>query len=146
MQLNSNLILTTLTALLAAAPTTAAPAANLNARGPTDVVTFTLSPEFNTCTVNPTTTTVPFGQACGTCKPLAPSQKSISVTQLERRCRITVYNTADCSDAGIVSGTAGCWSPDGGILAYRVDCPWYFPGPGEPKACDATGSGGDTCN
>ena len=143
MQLKTNLILTTLTALLTAKPTTAAPTANLNPRD-TTVTTFTLSPEFNTCTVNPTTVTVPFGQACGTCKTLTPSQQSISVTQVEPRCRVTVYNTADCSDPGIVSGTGGCWSPPGGALAYRVDCPSYFPYPSEPEACDDV-PGEDTC-
>ncbi|KAM7189851.1 hypothetical protein V8F20_009988 [Naviculisporaceae sp. PSN 640] len=127
---------------IASAATIPASVPRLSARGEpiiTQVTSFTLSAEFNTCAVNPEVITVNIGQACGICKPTSvpPFIQSISVTQLEPKCRVTVYNTADCSDPGIVSGTAGCWSPPWGILAYRVDCPWYFPdvNAGEPRAC-----------
>ncbi|KAK4216909.1 hypothetical protein QBC37DRAFT_77760 [Rhypophila decipiens] len=130
----------------------------LSARGEpiiSQVTSFVLSTEFANCDGSDTTenVSVQIGQACGLCKPTSvpPFIQAVSVTQLEPKCRVTVYNTADCSDPGIVSGTAGCWSPPGGILAYRVDCPWYFPdvNAGEPRACtwnDANSEdGGENC-
>ncbi|KAJ4399889.1 hypothetical protein N0V85_005899 [Neurospora sp. IMI 360204] len=49
---------------------------------------------------------------------------SIDVEFFDPRCQLTVYSTYDCSDNGIVSGTGGCWSPEGGIKAYKATCPW----------------------
>ncbi|KAK3326942.1 hypothetical protein B0T19DRAFT_149067 [Cercophora scortea] len=108
-----------------------------------DLVTcFTLSTQ-DGCSSSPFLVHVPFGEACGTCTPVSaiPANsnhsgraKSLSVTILEPRCRVTVFQTTDCSDPGIVSGTGGCWSPEGGIAAYKVDCPWY-PVEEEPRAC-----------
>jgi len=104
------------------------------------VTSFILS-EHDGCgnggTTPSTTTQVPFGQACGVCTPTGGGSnlKSLSVLTLEPRCRFTVYTTPDCSDDGAGSGTGGCWSPGGGIAAYRVDCPWY-PAELEPKACE----------
>ncbi|KAK3687170.1 hypothetical protein B0T22DRAFT_456584 [Podospora appendiculata] len=39
------------------------------------------------------------------------------------QCLLTVFNTFDCSEGGIVSGH-GCWSPPGGIRGYKVTCPY----------------------
>ncbi|KAK3314003.1 hypothetical protein B0H66DRAFT_446576, partial [Apodospora peruviana] len=49
---------------------------------------------------------------------------SISVDYWNPKCLITLFNTFDCSDPGIVSGTGGCWTPEGGIRAYKGTCPY----------------------
>ncbi|KAK0715352.1 hypothetical protein B0H67DRAFT_490711 [Lasiosphaeris hirsuta] len=49
---------------------------------------------------------------------------AINVEYWIPQCLLTVHNTLDCSDPGIVSGTGGCWSPPGGIKAYTATCPW----------------------
>ncbi|KAM7183317.1 hypothetical protein V8F20_012666 [Naviculisporaceae sp. PSN 640] len=49
---------------------------------------------------------------------------AISVDFWNPKCLLTLYNTLTCSDPGIVSGTGGCWWPDGGIKAYKATCPY----------------------
>ncbi|KAK0732274.1 hypothetical protein B0H67DRAFT_567032 [Lasiosphaeris hirsuta] len=39
------------------------------------------------------------------------------------KCLLTLYQTTNCSDDGVVSGP-GCWRPDGGIAGYTVTCPY----------------------
>ncbi|EAA32631.2 hypothetical protein GE21DRAFT_6779 [Neurospora crassa] len=50
--------------------------------------------------------------------------QSIDVEFFDPKCQLTVYSTYDCSDSGIVSGSGGCWNPEGGIKAYKATCPW----------------------
>ncbi|CCC05157.1 hypothetical protein SMACR_07894 [Sordaria macrospora] len=52
--------------------------------------------------------------------------QSIDLEFFDPKCQLTVYNSYNCSDSGIVSGTGGCWSPEGGIKAYKVTCPWKY--------------------
>lgn len=52
--------------------------------------------------------------------------QSLDLEFLDPKCQLTVYSTYNCSDSGLVSGTGGCWSPEGGIKAYKVTCPWKF--------------------
>ena len=72
---------------------------------------------------------VGYGEACGTCTPAAlyhstDSFKSITNLNIDPHCTLTIYNTPDCSDPGIVSGP-DCWTPEGGIIAYTAACPWW---------------------
>ncbi|KAK4102893.1 hypothetical protein N658DRAFT_494957 [Parathielavia hyrcaniae] len=62
------------------------------------------------------------GDTCRTFYDNATYQ-SIHVYYWIPQCLLTVYNTADCSDPGIVSGT-GCWSPPGGVAGYKITCPY----------------------
>ncbi|KAH8893947.1 hypothetical protein GQ53DRAFT_745353 [Thozetella sp. PMI_491] len=68
-----------------------------------------------------------YGNDCGKCNNFANNtvMKSINVFgQIDSgKCIITVHNTFDCSDPGIVSGP-GCWSPEGGIAGWTITCPW----------------------
>ncbi|KAK3354032.1 hypothetical protein B0T25DRAFT_224411 [Lasiosphaeria hispida] len=41
----------------------------------------------------------------------------------DSKCLLTLFQTTDCSDSGVVSGP-GCWQPDGGVGGYTVTCPW----------------------
>ncbi|KAK3358523.1 hypothetical protein B0T24DRAFT_643752 [Lasiosphaeria ovina] len=49
--------------------------------------------------------------------------ESIDVLSWSQYCQLTLFNTLDCSEGGIVSGL-GCWSPPGGIKGYKATCPW----------------------
>ncbi|KAK3390700.1 hypothetical protein B0H63DRAFT_519911 [Podospora didyma] len=48
---------------------------------------------------------------------------AINVETWVPQCLLTLHNTYDCKDPGIVSGL-GCWSPEGGIKGYTATCPW----------------------
>ncbi len=70
-----------------------------------------------------------YGDACGDCKSAALYNstdyfKAITDLTIDPRCIVTLFNTPDCSGDGIVSGP-NCWTPEGGILAYEVTCPWW---------------------
>lgn len=71
-----------------------------------------------------------YGNQCGRCNPVnAPApvtMKSVRVHYITAGCDITVHNTADCSDLGIISGP-NCWSPPGGVLAWKFTCPGVDP-------------------
>ncbi len=75
---------------------------------------------------------VGYGQACGDCVPIKhwdnKEYKVINDVSINPKCIVTVHNTKDCSDPGIVSGPT-CWTPEGGIAAYTVSCPWWPEGP-----------------
>ncbi|KAB5582230.1 hypothetical protein GE09DRAFT_1074178 [Coniochaeta sp. 2T2.1] len=49
--------------------------------------------------------------------------QAIDVYYWKPECLLTLFNTYDCTDPGIVSGI-GCWSPPGGIYAYKITCPY----------------------
>ncbi len=72
---------------------------------------------------------VGYGEACGNCKSVALYNstdhfKAITNLNIDPRCTVTLFQTSDCSDPGIVSGP-NCWTPEGGILAYEAACPWW---------------------
>ncbi|KAK0635835.1 hypothetical protein B0T17DRAFT_503336 [Bombardia bombarda] len=48
---------------------------------------------------------------------------AVDVQYWNSLCLFTIFNTLDCSDPGIVSGL-GCWSPEGGLVAYKATCPY----------------------
>ncbi|KAK3938308.1 hypothetical protein QBC46DRAFT_390535 [Diplogelasinospora grovesii] len=48
---------------------------------------------------------------------------AINVEYWHPQCLLTLFNTYGCTDPGIVSGL-GCWTPEGGIKAYKVACPY----------------------
>ncbi|KAK3689196.1 hypothetical protein B0T22DRAFT_461106 [Podospora appendiculata] len=72
--------------------------------------------------------TIGYGSACGDCVAATSYSnqtfKAITDAYLNPKCRLTLYQKADCSDDGAVTGPT-CWTPDGGIAAYKVDCPWW---------------------
>ncbi|KAK3490108.1 hypothetical protein B0T13DRAFT_87253 [Neurospora crassa] len=91
--------------------------------------------------------TVNFGAACGECTvpkkqltgPVTETfddARAISDAYLNPKCQITLFQKADCSDPGVVSGS-GCWAPEGGIKAYKITCPWWE----EPAAAGAEEGG-----
>ncbi|KAH8883009.1 hypothetical protein GQ53DRAFT_597189, partial [Thozetella sp. PMI_491] len=49
--------------------------------------------------------------------------KAVDIEFWDPQCLLTLYQTFDCSDPGIVSGP-DCWSPEGGIAGYTVTCPY----------------------
>jgi hypothetical protein len=77
--------------------------------------------------------TLGYGQECGKCVPITfwnnATFKAIKDAILIPECHITIFNKPDCSDQGTASGP-NCWTPEGGIAAYNVECPnlptgWY---------------------
>ncbi|KAK3326872.1 hypothetical protein B0H66DRAFT_618212 [Apodospora peruviana] len=97
------------------------------------------------CSADPTFVDVPYGQACGVCTSVPtfagnssknPALKTISVSQRDAACTVTLHQTFDCNDPGFEAGKTqyGCWTPDGGIAGYRVVCPDYL----EPKTWDVS--------
>ena len=104
---------------------------------------FTLS-QSSQCPSNldPTTTSarinIILGGACGKCTSLSWGGpfKTIQQSGIDARCQITLFNTEDCSNGGVVTGP-NCWAPEGGIKAYKVDCPWWNDNPnsGLYQAC-----------
>jgi len=44
---------------------------------------------------------------------------AVDVHYWQPQCLLTLFQTLDCTDPGIVSGL-GCWSPEGGIKGYKV--------------------------
>ncbi|KAK3349054.1 hypothetical protein B0T25DRAFT_519362 [Lasiosphaeria hispida] len=48
---------------------------------------------------------------------------AINVEYWHPQCVLVLFNTIDCSDDGMASGT-GCWSPPGGFQAYKGTCPY----------------------
>ncbi|KAK0628772.1 hypothetical protein B0T17DRAFT_614647 [Bombardia bombarda] len=76
------------------------------------------------------------GDGCGDCRSFynaTETYASINQYSMNPQCVLTVFNTFDCSDPGIQSGP-GCWTPEGGIRAYKVSCPWW-PEDAYFKAC-----------
>lgn len=125
MQLTS--ILTTLSAL---ALTKAAPAPvgeQLDARVPL-MGTFHISTQAACPLVNPDFYQIglPLGPDDTSCRrfPNNMTYAAISVDYWNPKCQLTLFNTLTCSDPGIVSGTGGCWWPDGGIKGYKATCPY----------------------
>jgi len=55
--------------------------------------------------------------------PSETSWRAIDRTAWADVCLLIVFETADCSDPGIIAGP-GCWTPPGGIEAYKVTCPY----------------------
>ena len=87
---------------------------------------------------------VPYGSACNRCIPLplpaARSVRSIAITTLDPRCRVTLFSSASCEGEGIRPWAGGCWTAGSTVGeqgswvgAYKVDCPW-FDGVG-PQVC-----------
>ncbi|KAK3315738.1 hypothetical protein B0H66DRAFT_270256 [Apodospora peruviana] len=72
---------------------------------------------------------VAIGDGCGDCRTFynGTIMKSINVYSMNPQCVVTVHQKLDCTDPGIQSGTGGCWTPEGGIAAYTVSCPWWSP-------------------
>lgn len=144
MQLTTLLTGLAATALTMGSTTVSAAPANSNTKRVPTLGGFRLSTS-GTCPMeySPNETlefyTVNFGEACGKCtvpKKQYPSSanetaefdaRTISDAFLNPKCQITLYQTNDCSDAGVVSGS-GCWAPEGGIKAYKVSCPWWEEG------------------
>ncbi|KAK3312098.1 hypothetical protein B0H66DRAFT_570061 [Apodospora peruviana] len=48
---------------------------------------------------------------------------AIKVYYWDPQCILTLYEKLDCSDSGIITGP-NCWTPPGGIAAYKVTCPY----------------------
>jgi len=84
---------------------------------------------------------VPYGSACGRCTALpaaAAALRSISITSLDPRCRVTLFESADCAGEGVAPWAGGCWSSGGeglGMKGYKVECPWYDVAEGGPDVC-----------
>jgi len=81
-----------------------------------------------------------YGSACGDCVPTDgfnnTTFKAITNLAIDPKCRVTLFNEPACTSDGAVSGP-NCWTPEGGISAYKVDCPWWpeNPPPGSLKPC-----------
>jgi hypothetical protein len=81
-----------------------------------------------------------YGSACGDCVPTdgynGTTFKAITNLVIDPKCRVTLFNEPTCTSDGIVSGP-NCWTPEGGISAYKVDCPWWpeDPSPGTLEPC-----------
>ena len=69
-----------------------------------------------------------YGSACGDCVPTDgfnnTTFKAITNLAIDPKCRVTLFNEPACTSDGAVSGP-NCWTPEGGISAYKVDCPWW---------------------
>lgn len=84
-----------------------------------------------------------YGDACGHCVTLDPilgaPPKSITNLGINPKCRLTLFSNPTCAGDGAVSGP-NCWSPEGGIAAYQLDCPWWDNPPpvGAPVPCRET--------
>ena len=48
---------------------------------------------------------------------------TVNRKEWDPRCLLTLFQRADCSDPGIVSGP-GCWQPEGQMRAFKVTCPY----------------------
>lgn len=48
---------------------------------------------------------------------------TVDVYYWDPQCLLTLFQTTNCSDPGIVSGL-GCWEPEGGIAGFTVTCPY----------------------
>ncbi|KAK3389597.1 hypothetical protein B0H63DRAFT_464011 [Podospora didyma] len=59
------------------------------------------------------------------CKPFFDNTvfQTVDVFFWDPKCLLTLYETHNCSDPGVVTGP-DCWTPDGGIAAHRVTCPF----------------------
>ncbi|KAK0723589.1 hypothetical protein B0T26DRAFT_643192 [Lasiosphaeria miniovina] len=49
--------------------------------------------------------------------------RAIDVFFWDPQCLLTLFETNNCTDPGVVTGP-NCWTPDGGIAAYKVTCPY----------------------
>ncbi|KAH8908579.1 hypothetical protein BR93DRAFT_925674 [Coniochaeta sp. PMI_546] len=107
-------------------------ASTINKRVPI-LGTFEISTDYGcpiTYGTNSRLVTVNFGDACGNCFPVTPygdpngTYQTVSNLAIDPRCMVTLFQTNNCQDPGIVTGPA-CWTPDAGIRGYSVVCPSY---------------------
>jgi hypothetical protein len=106
--------------LVALSTTSLAAAAAIEARLPR-LGAFGVSQTRGCPIVDPQITEFALGQQSDACRTFYnnATYPSINVYYWQPQCLLTVHTKLDCSDPGILSGL-GCWSPEGGIAAYKV--------------------------
>jgi len=57
------------------------------------------------------------------CTAFPASVQSVTVTEVDPHCLITVFTQPTCSDAGVVLGVGGCFS-NAPIYGYKLTCPY----------------------
>lgn len=58
------------------------------------------------------------------CTPFPNGIQSITVTEVDPHCLVTVFTQPSCSDAGVVLGVGGCFSNAPQIYGYKLTCPY----------------------
>ena len=124
-------LLTAMSGLAAAAP---APNNHLNNMSPTNLDkriprlgAFGVSAT-RTCPLDNTNQEVfefALGQESNECRTFWSGKvySAVDVYYWDPKCLLTLFTKSDCSDDGVVTGP-NCWTPEGGIAAYKVTCPY----------------------
>jgi hypothetical protein len=58
------------------------------------------------------------------CKPFPAGIQSVTATEIDPHCLLTVFTQPGCTDAGVVLGTGGCFSNAPAIYGWKVTCPY----------------------
>ncbi|KAK0622074.1 hypothetical protein B0T17DRAFT_494051 [Bombardia bombarda] len=51
------------------------------------------------------------------------NMNTVDVKFWNPQCLLTLFEERNCSDLSVVTGP-NCWTPDGGIAAFKVTCPY----------------------
>ncbi|KAK0640812.1 hypothetical protein B0T16DRAFT_418506 [Cercophora newfieldiana] len=58
------------------------------------------------------------------CTPFPNGIQSVTVTEVDPHCLVTVFTQPTCSDAGVVLGVGGCFSNAPQVYGYKLTCPY----------------------